>query len=281
MIHNKIAIVIVAASPRQHTHIWPSYRNTFVGMDHDLIIMHRGDYRVPEQRFVLGNVHVINKINEKGEEVPHKAFGAYRFAFEEFKEDYDLFVFISDDVIFKRDNWLLDIYNGLNQHEKIGFGASQVFNGNKNYPHESHLRAPFWFAKTECLSKIDWQFNSDHDGEMRIGDQLSSTGYFGIQIGNKINLGYDVDEPDHITQIMENTFFPDHLKKIFCPIEFHYFDNLEHDRELVSPWGHISNQKVLSDLEPFDNLIYYPSLETAKQYCNIEERNGAHILCPQ
>ena len=151
-----------------------SYKNCIPGFSHDLIIIHRNNLVLTEEiSNKNGRVVYVNKINEKGEDIPLRAFGAYRFAFNLYKEKYDLFLFISDDVIIKRDNRIKDIVDILYIHEKVGFGASQIFNGGKNYPHESHIRAPFWFAKTESISKINREFDSDHDGEMKIGKQLS------------------------------------------------------------------------------------------------------------
>jgi len=155
----------------------------------------------------------------------------------------------------------------------IGFGASQIFNGHKRYPHESHIRAPFWFAKSEVLKKIDWQFDDDHDGEMKIGDQCTAAGYVGVQVGNKINLGYDATEPYHITQLLELKYNPElHPSGKYQDLDIFYYyltrlpkeSILEED--IISPYPHIGKQNTFIDIEPFNNLIYYPSLPLAKKY---------------
>jgi hypothetical protein len=259
----KIAVVILAGTRDEC--FWPSYRNCESGISHDLIVVHRdglGLFNKIENK--NGSIFFLNKIID-GKDIPHKAFGAYRYAFQQFQSYFDTFIFISDDVILKRDNWLLDIVSTLNSNEKLGFGGSQIFNEGKRYPHESHIRAPFWFAKTEALEKTKWEFESDHEGEMRIGDQITEAGYFGVQVGNKINLGYDALELDHITQLIEKKFsintFP-----------FDKFKNGENILELVeeqsifSPYSHIGEQKLFEDLEPFDGLVYFPSLHIAKEH---------------
>ena len=172
---------------------------------------------------------------------------------------------------------MLDIFNSLNQNEKIGFGATQIFNGGKAYPHESHLRAPIWFAKSECLKLAKWEFNSDHDGEMKIGFQLAATGYIGIQVGNKIDLAYDSLEANHITQLIEKKFFKDkNLLNHFENNELNFFSkNLNNfnikNEFIISPYNHIGKQNIFKDIEMFDNLIFLPTLEIAKKQLKLKE----------
>jgi hypothetical protein len=252
---------------------WPSYLNCESGIDHDLIVVHRNGLGLSNKIFNKGgNVIFKNKIIN-GNDVPHRAFGAYRFAYQCYKDMYDIFVFISDDVILKRDNWLLDISNTLSYNEKLGFGGSQIFNGGKRYPHESHVRAPFWFAKTEALNKTRWEFEHDHEGEMRIGDQITEAGYFGVQVGNKINLGYDALESGHITQLIEMRFsmstFP--FGKFYNAINV--LESVE-EQSVISDYLHIGEQRLFEDLEPFDGLVYFPSLEIAKQHVSVIDRGN-------
>lgn len=264
------------AGMQQQLCFWPSYNNCEAGYEHDLIVVHRNGLGLPNPLIhkKYGKTIMLNKINEKGEDVPHKAFGAYRFAFNKFKDDYDIFIFISDDVVLKRDNWVKDIVTALKFNEKLGFGASQIFNGGKSYPHESHLRAPFWFAKSQALKETKWEFEHDHEGEMRIGDQLTEAGYFGIQVGNKLDLGFDSTEPNHITQLLERAMFNDKspMGKYdnLGELEEKYFNNLiDENIEIVSPYPHIGVQKIFHDLETFDGLVYLPSLEIAKKYVDV------------
>jgi len=268
----KVAVIMLGGA-KQGDLFWPSYFNCWAGYEHDLIIIHRDYLGVPtnlENKF--GRMIIHNKI-VNGRDIPHRAFGAYRHYFYKYQDDYDYFVFISDDVILKRDNWLKDIVDTLDSHPMIGFGASQIFNGHKRYPHESHIRAPFWFAKSEVLKKIDWQFEDDHDGEMKIGDQCTAAGYVGVQVGNKINLGYDATEPYHITQLLELKYNPElHPSGKYQNLDIFYYyltrlpkeSILEED--IISPYPHIGKQNTFIDIEPFNNLIYYPSLPLAKKY---------------
>lgn len=276
---NKIGVVLAAGGPRQNTHFFPSYQSCQAGAPHDLILVHRNMAHIEnvDPKYIL-----LNKVID-GKEIPHGAFGSYRFAYQTLAKEYDYFVFISDDVVLRRDFWLHDIFHALNQWSAIGFGGSQIFNGGKRYPHPSHVRAPLWFAKTECLSQAKWEFDSDHDGEMRIGDQLTKVGYVGVQVGNKINLGYDCDETDHITQILEKKFFPNkNLREKFLPNEdpFPALACVEKkdDFMIQSPYPHIGYQNFIVDIEPFEGLIYKPSLEIAKK-CMIIKDYGNGTFC--
>jgi len=273
---NKVGIIMLGGD-KQQICFWPSYYNCDSGYPHDLIIIHRNKLGLPkEMNNKYGKLFIHNKIDNNGNDVPHRAFGAYRHFYQMYKDKYDIFIFISDDVVIKRDNWLLDIINTLNIHDKLGFGASQIFNGGKNYPHESHIRAPFWFAKKEALSKIKWEFNNDHDGEMKIGNQLTDAGYFGVQIGNKLDLGFDSTEKDHITQLLEKKLFPTLSPfgkyEVIGELERMYYENkVDKNIEITSPFPHIRNQKIYNDLEPFNNLIYLPGLDIAKKYVSIKD----------
>jgi hypothetical protein len=284
----KVAVIMLGGNQQEEL-FWSSYNNCVSGYPHDLILIHRDYLGVPTTvRNPDGRLIIHNKIIN-GKDIEHRAFGAYRHYFYKYQNDYEYFVFISDDVVIKRDGWLKMVIDTLDIHEKIGFGASQIFNGHKKYPHESHLRAPFWFAKSEVLKQIEWEFNDDHDGEMKIGDQCTSIGYIGVQVGNKINLAYDATEPYHITQLLEQKYHPE-----FHPFGKHnksspdlftyYFNRLSEERILkeiiTSPYPHIGDQNVFIDIEPFENLIYYPSLSIAKKHSLVKELSyNINVLC--
>lgn len=284
----KVGVIVLCGNKFKELFL-TSYLKTIPGYEHDLILVHRDYLGVPDNlENKNGGLILQNKIIN-GEDVPHRAFGAYRHFFYKYRDDYEYFVFISDDVILKRDFWLKAIVDCLDSHEMIGFGASQIFNGHKRYPHESHLRAPFWFAKTKVLNKIDWQFTDDHDGEMKIGDQCTAAGYVGVQVGNKIDFAYDATEPYHITQLLEQQFYPEMhpFGKYHCdtPDIFYYcLTRLPKERILeeviLSPYPHIGEQNVFIDIEPFHNLIYYPSLSIAKKHFLAKELPyNINVLC--
>ena len=128
------------------------------------------------------------------------------------------------------------------------------------------------------MNSIDWVFESDHDGEMKIGDQLTNSGFFGVQVGNKINLAYDATELNHITQILEKKYFIEHFpNNKHEPTDYDFFLKI-HDDYIISPYNHIGTQSVLFDLEPFDNLIYLPSLEIAKKYLKIKKIHNSYVI---
>jgi hypothetical protein len=291
----KVAVIALCGQRFQDI-FWRSYLNCEANYDHDLILVHRDFLGVPNQvKNKDGGLILENKIIN-GQDVPHMAFGAYRYFFYKYREDYEYFVFISDDVVLKRDEWLKNIIETLDCHDKIGFGASQIHNGefaDKKYPHPSHLKAPFWFAKTECLNKIDWQFESTGDGELRIGNQCAAVDYVGVQVGNKINLGYDALEDFryiHATQVLEmkyyNEYFPfeKYSKNMQYELE-KYLKSLDESfvqSQLIDlPYPHIPTLNVFYDIEPFHGLIFYPSLETAKRYDLVTEfSHNINILTP-
>lgn len=284
----KVAVIMLGGE-NQGELFWKSYFNCEAGYPHDLIIVHRDYLGVPiNLKNPNGRMIIHNKI-VNGKDIPHRAFGAYRHYFYKYQDDYEYFVFISDDVILKRQYWLREIIKTLDSHEKIGFGSSQIFNGHKRYPHESHIRSPFWFAKAEVLKQIEWEFNDDHDGEMKIGDQCTTAGYIGVQVGNKIDLGYDATEPYHITQLLEKKYYPElhPFGKYHCDspdIFYYYMTRLSQETILeeviVSPYSHIGEQNVFIDIEPFHNLIYYPSLSIAKDHLLVKELPyNINVLC--
>jgi len=57
------------------------------------------------------------------------------------------------------------------------------------------------------------------------------------------------------------------------------------DKEIVeevinSPYNHIGQQNAFIDIEPFNNLIYYPSLPLAKQIGLVKQLPfGINVLC--
>ena len=282
----KVAVIMLGGQ-QQGELFWPSYFNCKSGYPHDLILIHRNYLGVPTTvRNPDGRMIIHNKI-VNGRDIPYRAFGAYRHYFYKYQNDYEYFVFISDDVVIKRDKWLKMVIDTLDIHEKIGFGASQIFNGHKKYPHESHLRAPFWFAKAEVLKQNEWEFN--HGGEMKIGDQCTAVGYVGVQVGNKINLAYDATEQYHITQLLEQKYHPEFYPfgkhSEFSPDLFtYYLTRLDSDviknEVIVSPYSHIGEQNVFIDIEPFEGLIYNPSLEIAKKYSLVKEYPyNINVLC--
>lgn len=271
--------IILPTGRFQQQLFWVNYSKLDPGYDHDIVLIHRNFLGLEnfEPCNKKGKIIYENKIID-GKDLPHQAFGAYKYYYQKYKDNYDLFIFLSDDVIIKRHKWIKYIVDNLYKNDAIGFGGSQIFNGGKNYPHESHIRAPFWFAKKETLEKANWEFKSDHDGEMKIGFQLARTDYVGIQIGNKLDLGFDAFEKNHITQILENKYFSP-TDNYFIYEEFDYFRNLHKNlskrkinkENIFSPFKHIGKQNVFIDLEPYDNLIFIETLDVAKKYLEIDK----------
>lgn len=278
----KVAVIIVAGSQKQNECFFPSYRKSPSTLQHDLIVVHRnhqylqGDVLNPSGRVILEN-----KIID-GKEVPHRAFGAYRHTFNLYRDQYDAFAFVSDDVVVKSEGWLEKSLDLLYRYDRLGWVGSQIMNGSLGqYPHPSHCRAPLWFAKSSALKQIRWEFDSDHDGEMALADQFAVAGYFGAQAGNKISIGYDALENggyhsgDHIVGCWERSLGHD-LKEPFLPEEvikldqqlLNRLDRSDDTLTVESPHPHIGRRRLISQLQPFNGLLYDRSESLGLQHCN-------------
>jgi len=293
----KIAVVCNCSTENNNYYFTPSYLKNSGNYPHDLIVIHRNFNFINKDVLINkeGNIIYVNKILPDGTECPNKGYGSYKYVFNNFSDKYDIFVFMQETCVIRRNNWIKDAVDILNFSDHIGFCASQIFNGNDldifstKYPHGTHMRAPGpLFIKTIYLKKIDWNFNSDHEGEMVTGDLLvEQTGCIGIQIGNKINFAYDTlgtppligmdrainrSNYNHITQLLENKFFSnkngiDNFEKE----EYLYFEKLynnlnSNERDLLnitSPFSHIPSLNIFSDIQPFNNLIYGKSVANA------------------
>ncbi|GAG85146.1 unnamed protein product, partial [marine sediment metagenome] len=114
-------------------------------------------------------------------------------------------------------------------------------------------------------------------GEVLLAEQFLSAGFFGIQVGNKINIAYDALEKNHITQLLEIKYFgKDHLLKKFTPEEDIEFNELLNkyledgiNEYIESPYGHIGKRNIITQLEPFDGLIFDKSADIARENCNV------------
>lgn len=254
---NNIAVIIVAASNQQNICFWPSYYKCKAGLNHDLIIVHI------DKKYVPDNITNIdgNMIYENKKNLPHKAFGAYREYGLKYSNKYEYMVFISDDVILKRDYWLKDTLSLFDASNIIGVVASHVFNNNVKYPHKSHVRAPFWAAKTQALKNINWTFTSDHDGEMSLADRMKDANYICVQAGHKIDLAYDALQKNHIVSLLEKYIYTqgsvlDKFSNNQVCDHDKFFKNLIDDDQIIqSPYGHIGKRRIAHDIEPFHGLI--------------------------
>ena len=272
----KVALKLVAGTDRQNDCFWPSYNNTRPGIDHDLIVVHRDMKHIPDVKNRYGSLILENKVYLGGE-LPHKAFGAYREYWSRYQDKYDYFAFVSDDVVVKSDYWLSNAVRMLSSYDKLGFVGTQIFNGLlKQYPHLSHCRAPIWFGKSSAIKDIDWKFNSDHEGEMNLAEQFLAAGYFGAQVGNKIDTAYDAidnqghGDGDHISSLMEKKFGHELSAKYTwqekLKLNSLLIDCLKEGKDkgsVTSSHKHIGERKIISQLQPFNGLIYDKSAEIA------------------
>lgn len=261
-----ILLILAAGSQKQNYCWWPSYLNADAGIKHEILAGYVDKSHLPAK--LPSNVRAISNIKD-GVNIPHKAFGVYREYFYQNKDKYDIFGFISDDVIVKSDNWLAKAVDWF-KLDKLGFVGTQIFNGGTKYPHPSHMRAPCWFATNEALSKINWEFLDDHDGEMKIADQFLEAGYFGVQAGNKVSIAYDAIEPGHISSLIEERVLhhsptakwdEEELEDIDFFLTYGLYRHA--DIAINSPYPWIGTRFVIKDIQPFNGLIYEPSIDIA------------------
>lgn len=283
----KVACIAILGSARQNECFWPTYNSNQSGIDHDLIVVHRNMLGVPEFcKAQSGHLILENKSNiSNGKELEHRAFGAYRHFGIKYCNKYDYLAFISDDVLFQTQGWLLEAVQMLSKYDKLGFVGTQIFNAmNSEYPHETHCRAPIWFAKTEAIKKLDWNFDSDHEGEMNLCQTFLKAGYFGAQVGNKIDVAYDALENggyyvgDHISSILSKhlKFKPSDREQINANLMQKLINNDDSDY-VISPHQHIGRRNVISQLQPFNALVVDTGIELAGNSAkNINY--GIHIL---
>lgn len=273
-----IGIVAVLGSPRQNECFWPTYNKLKAGIDHDLIIINRGMVGVPVNAASQSGETIFEDKMKifNGSELPYKAFGAYRYFGLKYADKYEYLAFISDDVLFQIDNWLLEAVEMLSKFDKLGVVGTQIFNGLQGeYPHPSHIRAPIWFAKTSALKKLNWEFSSDHDGEMELAPTFIRAGYFAAQIGNKIDVAYDALESgqfgvgDHISSIFSKavSFNSSKREEINESLLKKLIDN-DDSSTVTSPYKHIGKRKVISQIQPFNGLVIDTGLDLANGCCN-------------
>ncbi len=101
---NDTLIIFLGATKKQET-FWKYYHKHPAGRNHDIMVAYIDRSIIPEIRNTTGTVVYENKI-VNGKDIPHRAFGAYRYFFNKYKDSYKYFAFISDDVIIRCDNWL-------------------------------------------------------------------------------------------------------------------------------------------------------------------------------
>jgi len=313
-----VAVVAVCASPNQNYYFWPTYLALPAGVTHDLIVVHRNRAYVTKEnleraRNVAARIILVDKstTGPGGSEVPARGFGAYRHAFELYGANYDIFCFVMDQTSVRRVNWLKAVVDSIAAHDALGFAAAHIFNGNDlgvdstGYPHESHCRAPGPIAaRTAILKKLDWHagFTDDHGGEMWFCKALAATGTVGVQVGNKLNLAYDnVGVPPlapgatsrtnyhHITELLETKYFPALRGTLpFNATNVNFFERLwtdaspaERKAETVpSPHRHLGTLSVFKDLQPFNSLVYGPTLAAARAAFGdlVVTLGNAHVL---
>ena len=134
-------------------------------------------------------------------------------------------------------------------------------------------------GKSRALKEIDWRFNSDHEGEMNLGEQFLTAGYFGAQVGNKIDTAYDAldnqghGDGDHVSSLMEK-LFRNNLKEKFTQkdkddLNDTLISNLMiRDDSMVirSLHAHIGERKIISQLQPFNGLVFDKSIQIATSH---------------
>jgi hypothetical protein len=289
---NDTLIIFLGVTKKQES-FWPSYYAHTPGRPHDIMIAYIDRSVIPEVHNDYGTIVYENKIIN-GKDIPHRAFGAYRYFFNKYKDTYKYFAFVSDDVIIRSDNWLQACIEPLERHPRLGWVGTQIFAERycgRSFP--DHLRAPIWFAKSEALQKVDWRFNGDHDGEVSTANQFMRAGFFGVQIGFKFDIAYDSLENgglgvgDGITSCFEKKFFPEknlvgsYSQEEIKAFEKKIWDAIKNKKIeewwAESPHPHIQKKNFITELQGLSGQVYVPSLYLARKYANVLENDEYHI----
>ena len=56
-----------------------------------------------------------------------------------------------------------------------------------------------------------------------------------------------------------------HIERLY------YNKEIDEKVEIISPFPHITKQMLFKDLEPFDGLVYKPSIDIAEKYIKIKD----------
>jgi len=287
---NDTLIIFLGVTQRQNL-FWKSYHELESGRPHDILVAYIDREVVPEIRNKNGKIFYESKIVD-GKDIPHKAYGGYRYFFNKYKDSYKYFAFISDDVILRSDNWLQKCIEPLVNHPKLGWVGTQIYSTKSNcFP--NHCRAHIWFAKSEALSKINWKFKNDHDGEILMAEQCRKAGFFGVQIGHQFDIAYDSLENgglgvgDGIISCFEKKFFPEkNLREPYSEKEIKDFEKevwgsiIDHDVSkwtATSPHQHIQEKNFVTELQGLNGQIYAPSLSIARKNADVLENPTLHI----
>jgi hypothetical protein len=288
-------VIFVGATPKQNEWWWPSYEMCDAGISHDLVVVNRNMEGVPldirkkspwiEEIFyenkIFSTFHSYDKFSTvQGNELAHKAFGAYRYYFHKYMMGYKYFAFVSDDVLLRRKNWLRDVYLMFEKYKGLGIVSPMVHN---NPP---HVRAPVWFGTREALSSLDWGFSDDHDGEMTIADRCVNAGFFVAQIGRKIDFAYDplwernanprvCGAPQPNAYLEKYMFGEEH--KIFEEDDFLLMEKFRDDLENGERYEEISSDElgtrvdmqrwnICLEFQPYHGLLYNRGIEIARKF---------------
>jgi len=282
---NEILIIFLGVTARQ-AEWWRTYDMLDAGYEHDLLVAYINRDIIPEVKNKYGKVIYESKI-VNGSDIPKRAFGAYRYFFDKYKDQYKYFGFVSDDVLIRSANWLKRCIEPLKKYPGLGWVSTQIYSEAASGCFPDHLRAPIWFAKSDALREVNWAFEDDHDGELKIADQFLEKGFFGIQVGMKFDIAYDslenggYGEGDGIISCFEQKFFPEkHLRDPFSEEEVNLFEqetwtsimnNKIKSYYAISPHRHIKRKNFISELGGVNGLIYQPSLKIAKSNVEVFE----------
>lgn len=264
----RVAVILFARSDDQNAYFWPSYLFASSGCPHDLLLASPNTEDISDDIVNDDGLIVFERVSYAAK----PPFHVYKDIFELHKEDYDIFCFVSEDAVIRRNGWLKKCVDMLSTFRGIGFVTTQLFNcSNAQYPGESHMRTSAWAATTEALDKVNWILASSPEAEL--ADSFVEAGYYGAQVGHKIDVAFDsltnngVFVGDSVGSLLakqlgiglDGQIQEDKLESI------HNFlvGRLKAGNDAMfvqSPFDHIGRRRVISQLQPFNGLIYDKSL---------------------
>lgn len=133
------------------------YKNLDTGMQTDIIFVNNSPDE-PEGTGFLNSINSTDSYSGKfivieGDNIG-MSYGAYNAAFNKFSEEYDVWCFTEDDIIYKENNFLKIAYNQLLENKDSGFIACcGVTEGG-----QSHAHAGAGVTTREIIKKVIEKF---------------------------------------------------------------------------------------------------------------------------
>lgn len=156
-----------------------------------------------------GKIIILERENKCG------SLGAYSYAFDQFENFYDYWLFIEDDIKMIYPKYFEMIIDEFENDDKLGFLALTLINDEENC-NSMHVSGGFGASKKEILKKIKAKY-----GKLPYDERINLTNYAHVGLSETyftncyLKMGYKVRIPqknDVLTLADNWKFFPPHVK---------------------------------------------------------------------